>query len=223
MRCRFQATMSVFEWCPFRSKTVLKLLELCTFEVESLVPFDLEDMIMDTRTLPGEGRTRVLAAVAPSERVGQLLSKLGELGIELKALPVDVDLLSHFAETGTQAMIDIGHSRTLAALTHEGKAIAARAISTGGKALTDAIREARQVSQFDAEEIKHNLHLGPPTEGVVADWDDSFDASGPEAPPQEKIIPELDAIRAPVNRLIQEIRATLLNWKMTMGWRSMRS
>ena len=127
------------------------------FEVESLVPFDFEDMIMDTRTLAGEGNgTKVLAAVAPSERVGQLLSKLSELGIELKALPVDIDLLSHFADIGTQAVIDIGHSRTLVALTHEGKTIAARAISTGGKALTDAIQEACGVNRLDAEELKHS-------------------------------------------------------------------
>ena len=183
---------------PFKDRA--QVARTLPFEVESLVPFDLEDMIMDTRTLAGEGSgTKVLAAVAPSERVGQLLSELSDLGIELKALPVDIDLLSHFADTGTQAVIDIGHSRTLVALTHEGKTIAAQAISTGGKALTDAIQETCGVNRLDAEELKHSIHLGPPTEGVVADWDESFEAGVSETSLPDEPRPEREAIRAPFN------------------------
>ena len=82
---------------------------------------------------------------------------LEEMGIEARALPVDADLLSIYATEGVQAVVDIGHERTLVGLSNAGKMVAARAISSGGRDLTEALMQTGQMSWLEAEDLKHGL------------------------------------------------------------------
>jgi general secretion pathway protein L len=197
---------------PFRDRA--QIAKTLPFEVESLLPFDLEDMVMTSRMLTSEGRgSRVLAAVTPRERVSLLLRSLEAQGIEARALPVDIDLLSGFADEGVQAIVDFGHSRTLVALSLDKKVQIARAISSGGRALTLALAEHAECSWSDAEDLKHQLHLGAPPEVATVEWEEPVSDVVAEPPRGETLAPEVAVLRKALNPLVQEIRATLIQFE----------
>lgn len=158
-----------------------KVEQALSFEVEGLVPFDLDDMVLSSRVLQVEpGNSKVLVGLADRGSVGELLADLKAAGANPKLLVVDADLLGSHAREGIEAVIDIGHTRTLVSLCRDGEVIAARALTGGGRDLTVAVSDALGVSFAEAERRKH-------ASGVYAD-----DAAAPT--PAEVTIDPLDDI-----------------------------
>ncbi len=140
-----------------------KVEQALQFEVEGLVPFDLEDMVLASRILHiAPGNSLVLAAMAPRDRVGGVLGDLKVAGADPKVLVVDADMLGDLAGPGVQAVIDLGHARTLVTLCQDAHAVSARAIDAGGRDLTRALADAFQLDFATAEARKH-------ASGVYAD------------------------------------------------------
>lgn len=202
------------------------------FELEGYVPFDIDDVLLDYRVHAVDEGARVLCALAPRERVAELVAGLDGVGADPRHLVLDADVLAAFGEStgGTQAIVDIGHERTLVAVVRGGEHMAVRTISRGGADLTRALVERLGMSWADAEGAKHGAHLGgdagpsPLSAAVVEDWDDE-ELTDPEmAPPPAT--PNLalkqkggveDVLHAELVPLLASLRATLIAVEDELG------
>ncbi len=148
------------------------------FEVEGLVPFDMEDMELRHDVLQlAPGDSEVLAAVVERQGLEALLSQLAEAGCDPRSVDIDAASLSMYAGDGVQAVVDLGHSRTIVSVCRDGQLIAARALDGGGRALSLALARARRCSLADAETRKHKADIGPGAAGARAtpasvEWED---------------------------------------------------
>ncbi|MFM2248794.1 MAG: hypothetical protein RL071_4869 [Pseudomonadota bacterium] len=136
------------------------------FEVEGLVPFDLDEMVLADRVMagrPAEGKgadgkaeaksteTQVFCALAPKAEVAALLSGLHGAGADPRLLMLDTDLYDTFASDGVQAVIDIGYTRTLVSVCRDGHVIASRGIDRGTRDLVWAVAHQLGVDEATAE------------------------------------------------------------------------
>lgn len=123
------------------------------FEVEGLVPFDLDEMILADRVLSSENNeSRVLCALAPKASLQAALAGLATQSIDPKHLLLDTDLYDGFATEGVQAIIDLGYSRTLISLCRNGQVVGSRGIDRGARDLVweVAIRLSLTVPEAEA-------------------------------------------------------------------------
>ena len=200
------------------------------FEVENQVPFDLDTMVLTHRIVQvSDGGSEVLAAMAPKGAVARLLSELGELKADPKLLILDLDLAAHHADQGVQAVIDLGHVRTLVSLCRDGHLVAGRALDRGGRELTAALAAAAGLDFEHAEALKHRVGLGgdgaalvepdwdevtatgPTLDGADA-WEDGPTAQLPEPPPLDPgaVGSASATLRAALVPLLADLRATLI-------------
>lgn len=215
---------------PFGDRTQVE--KTLPFEVENQVPFDLDEMVLSSRILHvGADGSRVLAGLAAKSRIGPLLEGLKGLGADPRALVMDADLLGDFADGGVQAVVDVGHTRTLVTLCRDGHVIAARAISGGGADLTRALAERLAISWGRAETLKHTASVSQsaPTPAEATTDDDVppdlfiEDTEATEPPRRAGLV----AVTAPVRPsagavlreaaapLLADIRATLISFEDT--------
>lgn len=195
---------------PFTDKN--QIAQTLEFEVEALVPYDLDDMVMAHRIVgvSPEG-SHVLAALAPKERVGQLIGALAQVGADPKSLVVDGDVLGGLGTSGTEAIIDIGHSRTVLTVARDGQAVFSRGISQGGLHLTLALANAHGIDAEAAQVRKHAARLSTQ---AYAEWTDE------EATQADKTAPEgtttdADILRQALAPLVASLRTTLIGYEET--------
>lgn len=200
---------------PFTDKT--QILKALPAEVEAGVPYDLEDMVLathfvDTTTAP----SRTLAIVAPREKVAARLATLKEAKADPKVLALDAQALSGYAETGVQAVVDVGHRRTVVVVCRDGEMLAARLVSGGGAALTDAIREAFGCTPADAEAYKHQLSLTAASSHLRSDWtgEETTDAGQLGGDPTRRA---LRAVLTEVDGQLSDLRANLIALEDELG------
>src|SRR3989338_4755106 len=112
-------------------------------EIEDLVPFNLDDMIIDQQILGGvDNKTFTLVVMTKKEFVGNFLETLKGIGIDPKL--VDVDSLSFYnlcpfmnMEKGkVYGIIDIGHEKTSVCLVQDSVLRMFRSINLGGRYIT---------------------------------------------------------------------------------------
>ena len=199
---------------PFTDKN--QIAQTLSFEVEGLVPFDLDEMVVEHRILGStDDGSAVLAAIVPREGLGGHIQAVAEAGFDPKSLVIDGDLLSTHGEAGVEAIIDIGHSRTIVTVARDGETVFSRAISMGGWHLTQAVAKGNDVDWATAESLKHAARLDTAT---VSEWDDdqatqSTDSPAPIAPADVTT----DALRAALLPLLASLRTTLIGFEDTSG------
>ncbi len=144
------------------------------YEVEGMVPFDLDDMVLTSRILELKpGQSRVLAVLADRAAVRQELALLERVGVNPRHLVLDADLLAQYATRGVQAVVDFGHSRTIIAFCQDGQLIGARAIERGGREATAALAQAFGLSWEVATDYKHQLPLAGALSALAWEEDES--------------------------------------------------
>ncbi|MCB9793445.1 MAG: pilus assembly protein PilM [Alphaproteobacteria bacterium] len=201
-----------------------------SFELEGFVPLDLDDHLLDYRVLgtaPGGVGARLLCALAPRDEIAARLRALNSADLDPRHFVLDADALGALAGEGVQAVVDLGHSRTLIALCQDGQVLTVRALSQGGAQVTEALAESLDLSFQQAEALKHAASLGAPASAtplindvlhapidpldpaspVQAEWDDE-DHTAPRVAPGS-VPPEL--LRAALAPLIAALRATLVS------------
>lgn len=197
------------------------------FEVEGQVPFDLEDMVLAWRVLNlTPGQSRVLAVLADKLKVGEWLEGLEALDLNPRHLVVDADVMGAYASRGVQVVVDLGHTRSLVTLCKDGVVVGARALAGGGRDLTLALAKALDLSWEVATERKHRLSLSVEaprsTPSAEAEWQDEDDTNpvrvdgqgprqlGPSIRPADEDAVGAAALRAALEPLLTELRATLI-------------
>ena len=210
-----------------------RIAKTLPFELESYVPFELEDFILDWRIEPMDEGARVLTAMARQTQIADLLEGLKGLGVDPKHVVLDADILGAFAPAqGTQVVMDLGHERTILCLVRDGEVRATRALSKGGLALREGLMAKTGMDAMQAEAAKRSVSLAVDTgipgpaapELIEAEWDNE-----PETDPfgqQEKTTPNLalaqkhdvpSALVQSLDPLLAEIRATLIGLEDELG------
>ncbi len=142
---------------PFRDKR--RLAQAVPFELEGLIPFDIEDVFVDWMLASGEKSSAVVAAtVAQRQDVAETLGLLDQAECAPRALEAEglslANLAAVFDLSGTRLVVDLGHRKTTACLMIDEQPIAARSIPIGGLALTRAISKDLGLSLDGAEQMK---------------------------------------------------------------------
>ena len=182
-----------------------KLDRVLPFELESYLPFPLDELIIDRHTITtSKTQTSVLAIAVKKEAIREHLTILKEAKIDPKALDVDLFSLSnvyHILNLNpdeTVALIDIGHSKTLISIISGGNLELARTLLTGGKNLTNALRVNLDLTFEQAEEVK--LKYG------ILDIE--------ESPALKQDIKKIsETLKNAVDPLTEEIRHTMQSYK----------
>lgn len=217
-----------------------RIAKTLPFELEAHVPFELDDFVLEYRARDhGEG-SQVLCSLAPTQALQDLLDGLAELGVDPKHVVLDADVLGGLADgTGhtVQAVVDMGHARTLVSVVQDGEVLGVRAFSRGGWSLTQAIAAAMDVDERAAEGAKHVLSLesdpgvaGPAATPVSPEWadDERTDPHGKPVDPSPNLAnaplaqkghagsPQHALVRA-LEPVLAELRATLIALEDELG------
>jgi len=165
-------------------------------ELADEIPWELEEVVFDY-TAAADAPGRVLAAAARTDEVRMLLGELAERRIDPRAIAVGPlcygGIVRQSMPEGTAAVLDIGHTSTNLCYVINGRVAAARSISRGGHQVTDALRQALQLSYAEAEELKER-------EGCVAQDGEAL------PPPRQQIAAAVAGALAPV---VREVRLTM--------------
>ncbi|MCH2187689.1 pilus assembly protein PilM [Myxococcota bacterium] len=142
---------------PFRDRK--RLNAAVPFEIETNIPFELDDVLIDWQVLDGErSKGVVVAAIAQRADVAQLLELTDQAGCPPRILEAEglalANLAPLFELSGLRILVDLGHRKTSLCLMHEGRPLTARTIPTAGLALTKALARDTGLSMEMAEERK---------------------------------------------------------------------
>jgi general secretion pathway protein L len=159
---------------PFRDRR--RIAAAVPFEIEGLVPFELDEFCIDWEIVSRErSQADVIATLAPRSEVALLLQTLSDAGIEPRILEAEglvlANLFSLFQLEGTRLLADLGHRKTTLCLVIQGRPVATRTLPLAGQALTQALAKQQGLSEGEAERYKLET-------GVFAD---GLDAGGSEA------------------------------------------
>jgi general secretion pathway protein L len=173
------------------------------FELESQVPFALDDVVYDY--LPAgsapDGGSRLLVALCQTERLGNWLSALAEIDMDPRLIGPEslsysslVESLPPVADDGSVAVLDVGKQLSSLCIVGPKGVEFARTLSGGGQNVTCQLAEAFKVDLDKAEEGKLRRAFVE-SEGVTA------------SDPEEVMIS--DAIRRSTSTLLRELRQTI--------------
>jgi len=150
---------------PFRDRR--KIAQALPFEVESQVPFDLEDIVIDWAEIASEkSRSELVATISPRKEVALLLNVLRQAELEPRVVEAEGLVLGNlcglFELPGRRIVLDVGHRKSTLCLLLDGRPVAARSFPVAGRALTEALAKDLDVDGDEAERVKHE-------EGILAE------------------------------------------------------
>lgn len=145
---------------PFRDER--KIRQTIAFELESVIPYPIEDAVVDFTVTadgdPPELPAQVLAAVAPAAIIRDRVRLLENFVPEVSVIDVDAfPLAAKLAKsglTGCALLVDIGAEKSAGFLLDGGRVLNIRSFDFGGDTLTGIIAKAAGLSPADAEEAK---------------------------------------------------------------------
>ena len=152
-----QASIRVLE-LPFSDQK--KLDQVIGFELESQIPYAIDEVVLDHLVIATGEATKVLCAAVRREVVRDLLKALDTAGAPPRALyvaPLCYGAVAARAlpgEPGPLAIVDVGHLRTNVCIVKQGRLTFGRTLSRGGRHLTLALAAAYQMKVEDAERGK---------------------------------------------------------------------
>lgn len=186
-----------------------KIEQTVQFEMEGHIPFDIEDILMDYSVVwSTKEASKVLVVYLQKSEFAKDLSTLQSVNIDPRYMAAEgmelVNLvnLGMVPPEGAYAIIDLGHEKTTIAIC-QGKMLSyVRAVSIGGKAITEAIARKLEVPYDEAERIKIEMgHVPVGGREVV----DDFSA---------KVV---DAISSVLDDLMLQLKQTLFTYLDTEG------
>ncbi|HUL58901.1 MAG TPA: type II secretion system protein GspL [Anaeromyxobacteraceae bacterium] len=205
------------------------------FEVEGQIPFDLADVAWDWQVIgQREGKTDLLVAVVRKEELAALLAALATAGVDPRAVvpaPIAYPALASAGalaqppapapaaepppagEAGppgpeVEALVDLGHERTVICVHSGGTCEAARTFAFGSAQLARALARDLGIAEADAAALLAAEGGGSPAPEAVQAL-----AADPRA---------ADSLRRALVPLVRELRATLRAGRARAGTRPLR-
>lgn len=120
------------------------------FAIEQDVPFDLDDMHLAWRST--EVPTTVLAVLAPQDALGATITALKARGLDPRRVVPDGEVLAVWGPTddGVEAVVDLGHRRSVIAVVQAGRTMWFRSIDVGGANVQRAVAASLAVGLHEA-------------------------------------------------------------------------
>ncbi|MDY7034206.1 MAG: type IV pilus assembly protein PilM, partial [Thermodesulfobacteriota bacterium] len=140
-----------------------KVRQVIRFEVEAILPFPLDDILVDffVVNMKSPDKTDLLVMAAPKEVLKEHLGITREAGIESEIVDLDSTALFYCFKAiedgkreGTSSIIDIGARKTSITIVRNGVLQFVRSIPVGGEDITQAISRELSVDRDTAEELK---------------------------------------------------------------------
>ncbi len=139
-----------------------KLEAVLPFQLDEVIPFDVEDVVWDYQIIQKreDGGVTLLVSFVKEVILKELLEALNAEGIDPKVLSIGAlsffNLYDHLLEDETQAVaiLDIGHHHSELVLFAGGQPVSVRDIAGGGAELTRALAGVFQVEMEQAEQGK---------------------------------------------------------------------
>ena len=129
---------------PFNFSDPRKIANAIVYAVEDMVPFNLDDMIVEHQILGTQGdKTLVLAVMTRKNFLASFLDYLSRIKIDPKLIDIDslsfYNLAAHLDHTPDEVygLVDIGHEKTSVCLVEGGILKMFRTINLGGKYITE--------------------------------------------------------------------------------------
>lgn len=191
---------------PLPENQVSKVLP---FELESYIPFDLDEIIVDHHVISSsKTETSCLAAAVKKTTLDEHLNLVRNAGLEpafvsLNSISLyNLNLHALKNEKGSYAILDIGHQKTSVCIVSNQSVQYVRTLFTAGMGITEAIRKDLDLTLNQALEVKHN-HSILELENHPLKSDDLKRLSA--------------SIRKALDPLIQEILQTLHSYRSQRG------
>ena len=159
--------------------------EVLPFELESMLPFDVEDAVIDHQPIDTkDGQLRLLAAAALRERIRDHLALFANSPLEPREVAVGAAVLDGLRtlcpeiSTGHSAVLEVGDAETNFCALSRGRAEFARTLSVGGDdlpmhgaELLNGIRQTLAAYRAAGAEPIDRLYLGGqgPLDELAAD------------------------------------------------------
>ncbi len=141
---------------------IRKIDQALEFELESLIPFDLEEILYDYCVISkGDNESKVLVAYQKEDDFKKILSGLHLNELDPRYIGVDTLDLAYLPNLGVlppegrYAIIDIGHTKTNLMVLEGSQTKLTRCLAWGGKKITQRIERYKECSFEEAEKIKH--------------------------------------------------------------------
>lgn len=190
---------------PFTS--LKKIDQAINFEIESYIPFEVENLILDyTIVWESKNISRIMAIYTQKSELAKQLSMLESINVDPRYVCVEgVDLINlvnmgMVPPEGAYAIIDMGHRKSTITICHGRRLGYMRAVSLAGHSITEAISKRLNVPFDEAEKLKIEMGQLPLVEDEVID----------------NISKEvIHAVRDKVDELILHLRQTLFTYRET--------
>ncbi len=181
------ASQAVIRFLKLPIKQVKKVEKTFQFELEDLIPFRLEDAIVESSITSYAEGCRVVAGIALKKHVESHISWLKDIGLDPDWLTfegmglINLFLLEMKVENedsqGPSLLMDIGHLKTTMSVIHSGSLQMIRTVNWGGFTVTQFIASELGISLSEAEEIKKHT-MAQITRGEAPSSDETLKAVG---------------------------------------------
>ncbi len=140
-----------------------KVRQAIKYEVESLLPFPPDDMLVDFSVVDKRSRDGMglLVMAVPKEAVRWHIEVMKGASIEPEIIDIDSSALFYCLEAmgddqkdRTVSIIDIGAEKTSVSIVRDGVLSLVRSIPVGGEAISRAISEELSITRDTAEDLK---------------------------------------------------------------------
>jgi len=136
--------------------------QVLPFELENIVPFDLDAMhvAFDVLGKAPEGGFKIMVCITPKENIKKFLGHLAQAGVDPKKVGVIPFSLYGAAalqlpeEQGAYALADFGRQYTDLTLVNKGELLGLRSIPMGGAVLDEKLAKALNIDADRARELK---------------------------------------------------------------------
>jgi general secretion pathway protein L len=163
-----------------------RIAEVLPFELETVLPYDPHDAIIDYQPIAsGQGTLRVLSAAVLRPHVAQTLERLRQIGLEPRELAAGAaaldglgNLVPELKTEGPLLLLDVADRRTDLCFLHNGHCVHARTIDLGIDDLPDGAGSLQRELQrslaafrtagFDAPRAVYLSGPGAHADGAVA-------------------------------------------------------
>ncbi|HUK55442.1 MAG TPA: type II secretion system protein GspL [Nitrospiria bacterium] len=150
-----------------------KLEKVVPFEIEALLPYSLEEVVVDYQVMDiGDGKSHLLVAAVPRSLMKNYLDQLIRVGVDPESVELDGMALANLARhafpeppgegdraSDDTAVLDIGASKTVVCILRRGQPCFLRTLLWGGRNATAALSEGCGISPAEAEEWKRQAGL----------------------------------------------------------------
>ncbi len=150
---------------PFSDKD--KIAEVIPFEAEDILPFNLEDVILDFQLIKNinSESNNVLLAVAPKQEIKQRLSLLKELGFSPATMGLEAQAIfecyRYFNKIKDESILqlDIGNEKTILNIISNNNLLFTRSIPLGTNSIYDAISKGFKISHDDIVKLFEDFNF----------------------------------------------------------------